>query len=202
MSKITPTKANLIKSKSMLEFSKKGYKLLDKKRNILVKEMMARTEEIKKIRKEIDSKFEDIYLAMIYLNMTMGENAVEEIALSIPKNEDIKILSKSIMGVEIPYVKYDEKEIQPYYGFYRTNPALDIVVKKSKEVQRLLYKLTEYENAILRIAEEIKKTTKRANALDKIKIPNFEETTKEIEDSLEEKERQEFFRLKSVKKKL
>jgi len=202
MSKITPTKANLIKSKSMLEFSKKGYKLLDKKRNILVKEMMARTEEIKKIRKEIDSKFEDIYLAMIYLNMTIGENAVEEIALSIPKNEDIKILSKSIMGVEIPYVKYDEKEIQPYYGFYRTNPALDIVVKKSKEVQRLLYKLTEYENAILRIAEEIKKTTKRANALDKIKIPNFEETTKEIEDSLEEKERQEFFRLKSVKKKL
>jgi V/A-type H+-transporting ATPase subunit D len=202
MSKITPTKANLIKSKSMLEFSKKGYKLLDKKRNILVKEMMARTEEIKKIRKEIDSKFEDIYLAMIYLNMTMGENAVEEIALSIPKNEDIKILSKSIMGVEVPYVRYDEKAIQPYYGFYRTNPALDIVVKKSKEVQKLLYRLTEYENAILRIAEEIKKTTKRANALDKIKIPNFEETTKEIEESLEEKERQEFFRLKSVKKKL
>lgn len=202
MSKITPTKANLIKSKSMLEFSKKGYKLLDKKRNILVKEMMARTDEIKKIRQEIDSKFEDIYKAMIYLNMTMGENAVEEIALSIPKNENIKVLSKSIMGVEIPYIRYDEKEIQPYYGFYRTNPALDIVVKKSKEVQKLLYRLTEYENAIIRIAEEIKKTTKRANALDKIKIPKFEETTKEIEESLEEKERQEFFRLKSVKKKL
>src|SRR6056297_1003809 len=202
MSKMTPTKANLIKSKSMLEFSKKGYKLLDKKRNILVKEMMARTDEIKKIRKKIDNKFEDIYKAMVYLNMTMGENAVEEIALSIPKNEDIKVLSKSIMGVEIPYVRYDEKEIQPYYGFYRTNPALDIVVKKSKEVQRLLYRLTEYENAILRKAEEIKKTTKRANALDKIKIPKFEETTKGIEESLEEKERQEFFRLKSVKKKL
>ena len=202
MGKLTSTKSNLIKSKSMLELSKKGYKPQDRKRNILVKEMMERTEEIKKIRKEIENKFEDIYRAMIYLNMTMGENAVEEIALSVPKNENIKILSKSMMGVEIPYVKFDEKEIQPYYGFYRTNPALDIVVKKSKEVQRLLYRLTEYENAILRIAEEIKKTTKRANALDKIKIPKFEETTKGIEESLEEKERQEFFRLKSVKKKL
>src|SRR6056297_1136462 len=202
MAKLTSTKSNLIKSKSMLELSKKGYKPQDRKRNILVKEMMEITDEIKKIRNEIESKFEDIYRAMIYLNMTMGENAVEEIALSVPKNENIKILSKSMMGVEIPYVKYDEKELQPYYGFYRTNPALDIVVKKSKEVQNLLYRLTEYENAIVRIAEEIKKTTKRANALDKIKIPKFEETTKGIEESLEEKERQEFFRLKSVKKKL
>ncbi len=196
------TKANLMKAKSMLDFSRKGYKLLDKKRNILVKEMMSRIEEVERIHEEIDIKFQEIYDAVRYLNITMGENSVEEIALSIPKNEDIKILSKSIMGVEVPSVKWEEKELTPYYGFFRTNTALDISVEKSREVQILIYKLAEYENAVIRIATEIKKTTKRANALDRIQIPKYKKLTKTIEESLEEKERQEFTRLKNIKKML
>jgi len=194
------TKANLMKAKSMLDFSKKGYRLLDKKRNILVREMMSRIEEVEKINKEIDAKFQEIYESVRYLNITMGENSVEEIALSIPKNEDVKILSKSIMGVEIPLVKWKDKELTPYYGFFRTNTALDIAVEKSREVQKLIYKLSEYENAVIRIATEIKKTTKRANALDRIQIPKYKKLSDEIEESLEEKERQEFTRLKSIKK--
>lgn len=196
----TATKANLIKAKSMLEFSKKGYKLLDKKRNILVREMMSRIDEVEKIHSEIETKFQEIYEAVRYLNITTGENSVEEIALSIPKNEDIKILSKSIMGVEVPVVRYEEKQLTPYYGFFRTNTALDISVEKSMEIQLLIYKVAEYENAVIRLAAEIKKTTKRANALDKIQIPKYKKLSKTIEDALEEKERQEFTRLKSIKK--
>lgn len=201
MENLTPTKANLIKSKSMLEFSRKGYALLDKKRNVLIREMMAMIDEVEKIQIEIDSIFKEAYSAMVYATLTMGVSNVEEIALSIPKDENISILTKSVMGVEIPFIKDETPDIQPYYGFYRTNAALDITVTKMNEVQKLLYKLAEVENSVFRLATEVKKTSKRANALDKIQIPRYREMTKYISEVLEEKEREDFFRLKRINSK-
>lgn len=199
MENLTPTKANLIKSKSMLEFSQKGYELLDKKRNVLIREMMDMIDEVKEIQVEIDRIFKEAYEAMVYATLTMGMINVEEIALSIPKDENISILTKSVMGVEIPLIKDETPDIEPYYGFYRTNSALDITVVKMNEVQKLLYRLAEVENSVFRLAAEIKKTSKRANALDKIQIPRYREMTKYISEVLEEKEREDFFRLKRIK---
>lgn len=76
---------------------------------------------------------------------------------------------------------------------------MDIAAKKFLEIKYLIYELAEIENAVYKIAMEIKKTGKRANALDKIQIPLYEEAVKYIQDVLEEKEREDFFRLKKVK---
>ena len=57
------------------------------------------------------------------------------------------------------------------------------------------------ENSVYRLADSIKKTQKRANALKNIMIPRFEETVKFISDALDEKDREEFSRLKVIKKK-
>lgn len=199
MEKMTPTKANLMKSKSLLAFSKQGYQLLDKKRTVLIREMMSMMEEVETLQKDIDEVFTEVYEALKHANITMGTNAVIETALSIPKDEDISILNKSVMNVELPTIKQTKRGSSPSYGFYRTNSAVDITVTKMKDVQQLLYRLAEVENAVFRLAEEIRKTSKRANALDKIQIPKYSELTKWIEDSLEEKEREDFFRLKRVK---
>ncbi len=199
MEKLTPTKANLMKSKSLLIFSKQGYQLLDKKRSVLIREMMMMIEEVKSLQINIDEIFVEVYAALNHATVTMGSSAVMETALSIPKAENITILNKSIMNVEIPTIKHSDVPIKPYYGFYRTNSAIDIVVVKMREVQLLLYHLAEVENAVFRLAIEIRQTSKRANALDKIQIPKYIEMTKWIEESLEEKEREDFFRLKRLK---
>lgn len=198
MEKLTPTKANLMKARSMLEFSQKGYELLDKKRNVLIREMMSMIDEVKKIQAEIDSIFNETYAAIRLAILTMGVNSVEEIAFSIPKDEDFIILTKSVMGVEIPFIKHGEAKIQPTYGFYRTNPAIDIAVTQMKKVQTLLYKTAEIENSVYRLAIEIKTTSKRANALDKIQIPKYRGMVKDIAEVLEEREREDFFRLKRM----
>ncbi len=199
MENLTPTKANLIKSKSMLKFTKQGYQLLDKKRSVLIREMMDMIEEVEKLQQQIDEIFVEVYDALHHALVTMGESTVMEIALSIPQDEQLTILNKSIMNVEIPTIKYEEKPLGPFYGFYRTNSAIDLIVVKMGDVQRLLYHLAEVENTVFRLAVEIKKTSKRANALDKIQIPKYEDLTKWIEESLEEKEREDFFRLKRLK---
>ncbi|GAB6109885.1 V-type ATP synthase subunit D [Fusibacter bizertensis] len=199
MEKLTPTKANLMKSKSLLAFSKQGYQLLDKKRSVLIREMMTMIEEVKQLQIKIDEIFVDVYAALNIANITMGASAVTEAALSIPKDENMTILNKSIMNVEIPTIKADDKPLKPYYGFYRTSSAIDITVVKMREVHELTYRLAEVENAVFRLAIEIRQTSKRANALDKIQIPKYVEMTKWIEESLEEKEREDFFRLKRLK---
>lgn len=200
MENLTPTKANLIKSQSMLTFTRQGYQLLDKKRNVLIREMMDMIEEVERLQKEIDQVFREVYEALEHALLTMGESTVMEIALSIPRDEQLTVLSTSVMNVEIPKIHYVDKALSPAYGFYRTNSAIDLIVAKMAEARRLVYHLAEVENTVFRLALEIKRTSKRANALDKIQIPKYEHLTKWIEESLEEKEREDFFRLKRLKK--
>ncbi len=199
MENLTPTKANLIKSQSMLTFTRQGYQLLDKKRNVLIREMMDMIEEVERLQKEIDQVFREVYEALEHALLTMGESTVMEIALSIPRDEQLTVLSTSVMNVEIPKIHYVDKPLSPVYGFYRTNSAIDLIVAKMSEARRLVYHLAEVENTVFRLALEIKRTSKRANALDKIQIPKYEHLTKWIEESLEEKEREDFFRLKRLK---
>ncbi|MPW24621.1 V-type ATP synthase subunit D [Alkalibaculum sp. M08DMB] len=200
--KITPTKANLIKSKSALNFSLKGFDLLDKKRTVLIQEMMTLTESAKTIEDKIEEKFAEAYEAIKQVSITMGVYNIEEVILAVNKEQDYDIRFKSVMGVEIPEVLYTLKEkINPQYGFYRSNPSLDIAIFKLNEVKYLSYQLAQVETSAYKLSLEIRKTQKRANALDKIQIPKFNKQIKFIEEILEEKEREDFFRLKIVKKK-
>lgn len=201
MQELTPTRANLIKAKESLEFSRKGYYLLDKKRTVLVKEMMKLTDEAKAIQGKIGEYFKKGYDALQMVNMTIGIENVQEIAMSISVDDEVDILQRSIMGLEVPVTEFKEKEKSPSYSFYRTNPAMDMAVEDFNKIKYLIYELAEVENSVYKIATEIKKTVKRTNALDKIMIPKYEEDVKKIQEVLEEKEREDFFRLKKVKNK-
>lgn len=195
-----PTKGNLIIAKNTLALSEQGYELLDKKRNILVTEMMALIEKAEKIQDQIDTTFREAYQALQQANIEIGINTVEQIGKAVKEEENVEIKVRSIMGVEIPMVKIPYDAINPQYGFARTTISLDNAYSKFAKVKRLSLDLAENENAIYRLAVNIKRTQKRANALKNIMIPKYEHITKDITSALEEKEREEFTRLKTIKK--
>ncbi|NLY43788.1 MAG: V-type ATP synthase subunit D [Clostridiaceae bacterium] len=194
-----PTKGNLIRAKNTLQLSKQGYELLDKKRNILIREMMMLIEKAEAIQSQIDSTFREAYKALQAANVAIGISAVQQIARAIPVEESISIRFRSIMGVEIPSVRMEERKLQPQYGFFRTSGSLDEAYQKFDRVKKLTVDLAEIENAIYRLANNIKKTQKRANALKNIMIPRYEELASTIQNALEEKDREEFSRLKMIK---
>jgi len=198
---IAPTKANLMAAQVALDFSKKGYELLDKKRNVLIREMMSFMDRAKVIQQKMQGIFKEAYEALIMANITIGINEVNEVAESIPQATEFTILTKSVMGVEIPQIKYEKRELVPYYSFYHTNTALDVALKEFHQVKYLLYELAEIEDSVYKLATEIKRTQKRTNALKNIQIPKYEALVKMISEMLEEKEREDFFRLKVLKKK-
>ncbi len=199
--KVVASKANLIKSKSMLAFSERGFELLDKKRNVLIREMMLLINRAKQVEAKISGLFDEAYRALEYANITMGSAAVSDIAYAVPLEQPFDVRMRSVMGVEIPEVVYQEMAYRPSYGFFRSNPSLDTAIKAFNNIKYLIYQLAEIENAIYKLANEIDKTQKRANSLEKIQIPKFQSQVKQISSELAEKEREDFFRLKRVKSK-
>ena len=106
----------------------------------------------------------------------------------------------SNVTVELPRIPGQSPPPRPEYGFVRTSSALDDCYLKFYRVKELTRRLAEVETSIYRLAQAIKKTQKRANALQNIVIPGFDETIRFITDALEEKEREEFVRLKVIKR--
>lgn len=195
-----PTKGNLIRAKNSLSLSNQGYELMDKKRNILIREMIQMSEQAEEIQSRIDTTFRTAYAALQEANIDMGIVNVEKLASAIPIDDSTQIKVRSIMGVEIPVVKSQDEKVKPTYAFYRTKESLDKARLAFSEVKRLTIQLSAIESATYRLASNIKRTQKRANALQNITIPYYKDLVTEITNSLEEKEREEFTRLKVIKK--
>ena len=195
-----PTKGNLILAKNSLALALQGFDLMDKKRNILVRELMDLIEETKGIQSQIDQTFRSAYAALQKANMEIGINTVQTISYTVPIEDTIRIKTRSIMGTEIPLVQFDPDGEIPTYAFYNTKESLDAARQAFEKVKELTIRLSMVENSAYRLAANIKKTQKRANALKNITIPHYEQLTKDITNALEEKEREEFTRLKVIKR--
>ncbi|MCI9546304.1 MAG: V-type ATP synthase subunit D [Lachnospiraceae bacterium] len=195
-----PTKGNLMLAKNSLALARQGYELMDKKRNILLREMMELIDQAKDIQSQIDSTFRKAYAALQKANMEMGIVIVEQISYTVPVENSIRIKVRSVMGTEIPLVEYDETPPVPTAAFYSTRSSLDEAKAAFEKVKELSIKLSMIENSAIRLAANIKKTQKRANALQNITIPKYEALAKDIGNTLEEKEREEFTRLKVIKR--
>ena len=195
-----PTKGNLILAKNSLSLASMGYGLMDKKRNILTRELMGLIDEAKGIQSEIDTTFRAAYAALQRANIELGINYVQEIGLSVPVDQDVRIKARSIMGTEIPLVQHEERPMGLAYGFNNTTETLDEARFHFEKVKELTIKLSMVENSAYRLANSIRKTQKRANALKNITIPRYRELTRSISNALEEKEREEFTRLKVIKR--
>ena len=194
-----PTKGNLILAKNSLKLSRQGYELMDKKRNILLRELMGLIDQAKDIQAEIDTTFTEAYKALQKANIELGIGFIQDIAGTIPVDDTIRIKTRSIMGVEIPLVEADTSGQAPTYAYYSTKESLDQARQAFEKVKDLTLNLSMIENSAYRLAAAIKKTQKRANALKNITIPHYTQLSKDIADALEEKEREEFTRLKVIK---
>ena len=194
---VFPTKGNLIATKKSNDLAHMGYELMDRKRNILTREMMALLDDVKLLREEITITYQKAYSALQQANISLG--VISDLAEAVPVDTGIHITYRSVMGVEIPKIKYDKQECELTYGLYYANSKVDYAYICFHKVKEMTILLAEVENSVYRLANAIRKAQKRANALKNIVIPDFEHNIKFITDALEENEREEFSRQKVIK---
>lgn len=197
-SNIFPTKSNLLAAKKSLGLAKMGYELMDRKRNILVREMMSLIDKANALRSKIDDTYAVAYEALQFANITLG--VCDAIARSAPLEDSISMSFRSVMGVELPTVRLENTEPAICYDFSGSNGAFDRAFLGFHQVKLMLAELAEIENSVYRLAIAIKKAQSRGNALKNIIIPDLEYTSKFISDALEEKDREEFSRQKVIKR--
>lgn len=194
-----PTKGNLMLAKNSLALAMQGYDLMDKKRNILIRELMNLIDQAKDIQEQIDVTFTYAYQCLQEANIEHGISETDQLAYTVPIEDSIQIKSRSIMGTEIPLVTYAPDQNIPTYSFSTTRESIDKAREAFRKVKDLTIRLSMVENSAYRLAASIKKTQKRANALKNITIPSYRSLVSEISNALEEKEREEFTRLKVIK---
>ena len=199
MPTIKPTRMELLLARKKLKLAQKGHKLLKQKRDVLVLEFFQVLTEIKKLRKNFSAKLINAQNSLYNAEAIEGELNIERTALGLSSGASVELASRSIMGVEVPVIK-DIKVEHQWHGYFEQTVELDNAVKQYRDIFPDLIKLMEKQLMLKHLADEIKKTKRRVNSLEYLTMPRLERTKKIITFKLEELERENFSRLKKIKK--
>lgn len=197
-----PTKTNLIRLQNSLKITRQGHDLLERKRIILQKELENYKGKARKIRDELEKMIEEGLSKVQEANIDIGIDNFINIANGVKVDNYIDIKNITIMGIEIPSAVHKKEEIKRNYGFLDTTSTVDESIIIFNKIQEKIIELAIIENTTFRLEKGIMKVSKRANALENIIIPETERNVKDISEKLDERDREEFARLKVLKKKM
>jgi len=199
---VPPTRSNLLRMKKELQFAREGYEILDRKRIVLTSELIRVAHDAEELQTKVWKDLAEAYRSLEQAKLTMGEDNVEWAALAIHKTVEVHLKFRGIMGVAIPNVEATGGPLEMTYGLGDTPATLDEASFAFRAVLMGIAQLSELVTAVWRLAGELRKTQRRVKALQYIFIPQYEETVLFIKAALEEREREETFRLKWLKDKM
>ena len=197
---VTATKIELFKYKRSTQVASMVQKILDDKRKVLLKNIEEMIAEAQKTRGGIWEPLQDIYQSVNESYLSLGVGTVDSVAQSTPGVMEVDSDVKRVVDVTIPVLTVTEKDTKSIpYGFADTNASIDRGAKLIKDLLPKICKAAEYENSIFSLAKALEKTQKLLNALENVIIPQYRRRVRFILATLEEREREEFARLKKVK---
>ena len=197
---VTATKIELFKYKRSSQVASMVQKILDDKRKVLLKNIEEMIAEAQKTRGGIWEPLQEIYESVNESYLSLGVATVDSVAQSTPGVMEVESDVKRVVDVTIPVLSVTEKDTKSIpYGFADTNASIDRGAKLIKDLLPKICKAAEYENSIFSLAKALEKTQKLLNALENVIIPQYKQRVRFILATLEEREREEFARLKKVK---
>ena len=199
---LAPTRSNLMKVKDELEFSRLGYDLLDQKRSILVSELLTLVDQAVDYQNRVEKALSDASAALEDAIMHMGRLKVANLAGSVNITSSISLGSRKVMGVELPKVNTEFAGEGPFFSPEGTSMLADVAVNRYRDALSLMGQMSELKVSIMRLAREVRKTIRKVNSLEKLVIPDREETVRYLTSRIEESERESMIQMKSVKNRM
>jgi V/A-type H+-transporting ATPase subunit D len=197
---ISPTRINLIQTKKTLNLAESGREVLERKRDILLRDLRGSIFDAEQTRAQLLEALAKAYQSLREANMSKGSDTIANVALGSSYESSFLVNCRSIMGVTVPVIEFQGvRDPKPDYGYANTSAELDKAFKEFFNVLTLLADLAMAEGITFQIANDVRRTQRRVNALNHVLIPRYRNTAKWIELVLEEKEREEFVRTKRIK---
>ena len=196
---IAPTKSNLLKEKDNLALAVEGYELLERKREILMMELMKRVDQVRVLEREIDEIALSAYPVMRRMILTIGRERARELAEGMNNDMILRETLVQAAGQRIPSLEAVVPARKLQTSFTGSSVDTDETVAEFTALLEKLVAMAGLRTVVWRLAREVKKTQRRVNALDKIVIPESRARKAFIESSLEERERDAIFATKLLK---
>lgn len=197
--KLAPTRSNLMKLEDNLKFAKLGYELLDQKRQILVSELLSLVDQAVDYQSKVDESLDTAWSTLSQSIMEIGRLKVGNLSGATNIEYSVNVSQRKVMGVSVPVVETTFTDKGPYFSQESASLLSELAIQRFSESLELMGRLAELKVSIMRLSREVKKTIRKVNALEKISIPETQDTIKYMKGRIEESERESFILLKNVK---
>ena len=199
---VKPTRSEELRLKERIELADNGHSILEQKRDGLIHEFMEVVGEAKDVNEELADLYSEARLKLLLTEVYDGEASIQANALNTSNGTEISLESQNIMGVKVPEIESIEVSrglMDREYGLTDSSSRIDATADKFEELLEKIVDAAETQTKIMRLLDEIEKTKRRVNALEHKIIPEMEEGLDTVTQLLEEREREETFRMKKIK---
>jgi V/A-type H+-transporting ATPase subunit D len=202
---ISPTRMNLLQRKAQARLARDGAELLRSKRDALMQEFMELIKPLLAQREELAEVSQNAFRSLLLAKAIDGEEVISSVALATARDVTVDVEQQKIWGIGIPSVQAEGSFVRDAdergYAITQTSSRVDETAEAFEEILDTVVKMAPTEVKLKRLGEEIRKTTRRVNALEEMIIPRYVEQITFIQRTLEEREREDLFRLKRIKAK-
>jgi V/A-type H+/Na+-transporting ATPase subunit D len=206
MERVKPTRSELLLRRQQIKLAAQGMELLKKKRDALLREFLPIIDETMRLSLQLERSTADAQEALAMAKAVHGKSVLRSVTFATKGEVQVDISGTHVMGVPIPVIRKAETtaktELERGYSVTGVSSRIGQAASKFEEIIDTMIESADIETRLRRLGEELQKTNRRVNALENVVIPELEEQVKFIFSSLDERAREDHFRLKKVKKKI
>ncbi len=206
MEEVRPTRAELLERRSQIALAQQGMDLLKQKRDALLLEFMGVMDETLRLSDSLQKTVSEAQYSLAVSQAVDGVVALRSAGLATRGEIVVDMTGTKIMGVSVPVVTKGDSPIKSSftrgYSVTGVSSRVDETADKFERVLDVIIEYADIETRLKRLGEEIKKTNRRVNALEQVTVPALREQVGYISQTLDERAREDLFRLKKVKKKI
>lgn len=203
MEQVNPTRMELIKKHAQIRLAEQGRDLLREKMDALIQEFFRVMESVSSSRQQLE-KLADVSRHALLIALAVDDSVtLQSASFATRKGVTLDIRGKNIMGVPVPIIekqRFVRSIFDRGYSVIGVSGRIDEVAERFEEQLDLIVSLSETETSLRRLGGEIQMTRRRVNALEQVLIPDLRKQARYIENTIEEREREDLFRLKKVKR--
>jgi V/A-type H+-transporting ATPase subunit D len=206
MEEVRPTRSELLDRRSQIQLAEQGMDLLKQKRDALLIEFMSVMDETLRLSTTLQRAVSDAQYSLAVAKSVDGNVSVRSVAMATKGDVVVDMTGTKIMGVSVPVVTKGESPVRSSftrgYSITGVSSRIDETADRFERILDVIIAYADIETRLKRLGEEIQKTNRRVNALEQITVPALREQVAYIRMTLDERAREDLFRLKKVKKKI
>lgn len=206
MEEVRPTRSELLERREQIKLAEQGMDLLKQKRDALLIEFMGVMDETLRLSESLQRTVSEAQYSLAVAKAVDGTVALRSAGMATKGEVVVDMTGTKIMGVSVPVVTKGESPIKSSftrgYSVTGVSSRVDETADKFERILDVIIEYADIETRLKRLGEEIQKTNRRVNALEQITVPQLREQVNYIRQTLDERAREDLFRLKKVKKKI